>query len=202
MDCSEYPVTHYLLTLSMSDETFFQEQTTSNSDVTFAINSSYISEDTEYSYIVEAVNALNISSAIKAKEFCMFIYNLISLAIITTALYCLIVTTDVQTAMAVISNRSVTVNCSFISGSQSSGCHVVVRNSTTDISCNISRLDGSAFTSKEIRIDFAQEVLVYDWEKDESIGNLLIPVTMSTTAVTMAPMATLTTSGTTGQRCR
>ena len=129
MDCSEYPVTHYLLTLSMSNETFFQEQTTSNSDVTFAINSSYISEDTEYSYTVEAVNALNISSAIKAKEFCMFIYNLISLAIITTVLYCFIVTTDVQTAMAVISNRSVTVNCSFISGSQSSGCHVVVRNS-------------------------------------------------------------------------
>lgn len=60
----------------MSNETFFLEQTTSNSYVTFAINSSYISEDTENSYIVEAVNTLDISSAIEARKFCKFInYN-------------------------------------------------------------------------------------------------------------------------------
>lgn len=75
MDCPEYPVTHYLLTLSISNETFYLEQTT-NSDVTFAINSSYISEDIEYSYIVEAVNTLNIRSAIEAKKFCK-LFNII-----------------------------------------------------------------------------------------------------------------------------
>lgn len=107
----------------------------------------------------------------------------------------LVVTTDVQAAMAVITNSSVTVNCSFISGSQSRGCHVVVKNETTNISCSIERLDGSAFVLKEIVIDFAQEVLVFDWENDGSIGNLLIPVTYSFVSSTLPP------SGTAGQRC-
>lgn len=74
---------------------------------------------------------------------------------------------------------------------------MVVRNWTTNISCSIERLDGSAFALKEIEIDFAQEVLVFDWEEDGSFGNFLIPVTNSfvSSAVTLPP------SGSAGQRC-
>lgn len=66
--CPDYSVSFYLLTL--------QELNFNNTlvlgpsvDPQFTLNSSYIRENLQYSYTVEAINSINISSGIKARNF-------------------------------------------------------------------------------------------------------------------------------------
>lgn len=66
--CPDYPV-EYILVLqeAMSNESVILGPST---ELVFFINSSYIKENARYSYVVEAVNTINIRSAIDPREFC------------------------------------------------------------------------------------------------------------------------------------
>lgn len=89
-------------------------------------------------------------------------------------------TMDVQTSTALISSDSVAVECFFLTGSQSKGCHVEIYftdNST--ISRNISRFSDYSFVGNDIRFSnnkIFEDIFVYDWEKDGSIGTLSVQV--------------------------
>jgi hypothetical protein len=67
--CAEFPVIHYLLILQdvISNESLSLGPSALPQ---FFTNSSHIRENAQYSYVVEAVNTIGISSAIEAREFC------------------------------------------------------------------------------------------------------------------------------------
>ena len=81
--CQEFPVSHYLLILQeitpdeslgmrLSDEGSFNGSVTLGPFTLprFSLRPPYIMENTRYRYRVEAVNVINISSAIEPREFC------------------------------------------------------------------------------------------------------------------------------------
>lgn len=97
----------------------------------------------------------------------------------------ILVTTDVQQSVAFLAPNSVTVQCTFIPGSQSKGCHAKIIGTNRSMQAyNIARVGGLHFIQEEFMIgeDDAEEILVFDWERDGSIGNLSVPVRILRTA--------------------
>ena len=84
-----------------------------------------------------------------------------------------------------MNSDSVVIICSFLSGSNSKGCYVrlIVSNDTKE--CYVVREDG--LDSAEIKIMVPklqeQEISVFDWEEDDSVGNLSIPISKSDTCL-------------------
>lgn len=98
----------------------------------------------------------------------------------------MIVTTDVQRSVVVLTPISVMVQCTFIPGSQSKGCHVKLIGRDHSIRThNIKRVDG-LLSVQEFLIGEGDEtpetIQVFDWESDGSIGNLSVPVQILRTA--------------------
>lgn len=103
-------------------------------------------------------------------------------------------TTDVQAARAIIQTDSVTIECSFLVGSQSKGCYVnlILANITTPL--RIERVNGSNFVQLTYTLSVEEdldEILVYDWESDGSIGSLAIPLEVQRLPVGLDPGAVL-----------
>ena len=94
------------------------------------------------------------------------------------------VTTDVHTPIATVTAHSVSIQCSFILGSQSSGCFVVITSNNSTYSRYVARTPGSDVAEEKIMISedplnwMDLFVLVFDWEEDGSIGNLSLPVSI------------------------
>lgn len=103
--------------------------------------------------------------------------------------FSVIVTTDVEQSVAFLTPNSVTIQCTFIPGSQSKGCHAKIIGSDRSMEAhNIKRVDGRLFVQEEFPITKPPEaILVFDWESDGSIGNLSIPVHILRTASTAGP---------------
>ena len=78
--------------------------------------------------------------------------------------------------MALVTPNAVTVTCIFITGSQTRGCHVKLNNK--NLSMNIERTIGRNSVRKEFPIIevLPEEILVFDWERDGSIGSVSVPV--------------------------
>lgn len=135
-------------------------------DPQFTLNSSYIRENSQYSYTVEAVNSINVSNGIKARN---------------------LTTTDVELAMVRVMCTSVIVNCTFILGSQSKGCSVELSPVET---LNITRTKDSNTVQEEMvvpDITVVEEILVYDWEEDGSIGVLPVPTHVDSSCSSTTP---------------
>lgn len=76
--------------------------------------------------------------------------------------------------MALLTPNTVTVECNFIPGSQSRGCHVKMYNFSMNITRNPEHNSGQMkFQVDEVLL---AEILVFDWEEDGSIGNVSVPV--------------------------
>lgn len=153
--CPFYPVTHYQVLLEDLEGVTVLGPST---EPVFSINSSYLRENTAYNYTAKAINNVNVSSVIGTQEF-------------TTA--------DIQSSVAFLTSDSVLVQCCFIPGSQSRGCHVKLVYIDFMEDYNIRRVNHVAQENFVIGAnETVQDILVFDWEKNGSIGSIAISVSI------------------------
>ncbi len=130
----------------------------------------------------------------KKRSYVSNLYNEIvavtSYKTLSLVLWIYIVTTDVTKPIAVISNSSVTVRCSFISGTRCKGCYVkFMDGNSTLMDRYIARKNMSNtaeekffFTGIENIREFS--ILVFDWESTNITGNLAWPALITMHAST------------------
>lgn len=96
-----------------------------------------------------------------------------------------------QASVAFLTSNSVTVQCTFIPGSQSKGCHAkLVGIDHSMKGHNIERIGGLNSVQEEFVIsgnEVLEDILVFDWERDGSIGNLSVPVDIMRITSTLGP---------------
>ena len=95
-------------------------------------------------------------------------------------------TTDVQSASAEVEGDNVTITCTFLSGSNAQGCHVVIRVSSSPTPLwtgNISRDNNSNTVERIETIELPDEnnylVSVHDLEADGSVGQTALSATIN-----------------------
>ena len=94
-------------------------------------------------------------------------------------------TTDVQSAKVLYdNNQTVAVTCHFAEGSQALGCHMQLNFSNDFQTWNISREDKSLTSCVVVQVNTTcypsdcnlSQAYVYDWEADNTVGTLSVPV--------------------------
>jgi hypothetical protein len=100
-----------------------------------------------------------------------------------------LVTTDVQPSAAFVALDTVTIECLFIPGTLSKGCHVRLLGSDHSMKAhNIVRIGGLDSVRKVLPATVAPaDILVFDWERDGSIGNIPVPVDITRASSTVKP---------------
>ena len=84
-------------------------------------------------------------------------------------------TYDVQHVELHGGTRSVFIQCMFASGSQARGCRIEIRNSSIQITQNITKVDDPQSHTAEQTVTGltpgSYEVLIFDWERDGSFAS-------------------------------
>ena len=110
-------------------------------------------------------------------------------------------TTDVQSSAVTILETIATVSCTFISGSTCRGCYVEFKgkNSTTYMMVKLRRQEGQNMVTEKFAINFdaedVVEVLTFDWEGNDSFGNVGISAQIHVEAVHASTVPTVEALG-------
>ena len=89
-----------------------------------------------------------------------------------------------QEARISMNGDNVVVSCDFARGSQALGCQIQLHSPMENITLNISRDDACGVVIKPSHSPILYEICALDWESDDTIGELCIPVTVNLSQVT------------------
>ena len=110
------------------------------------------------------------------------------------------VTTDVQNVnifCQAVTSRTYLIQCSYVEGSDARGCaYSISAAGVESVTGTIARNNTEGVIVELANIS-CYNVLVYDWERDGTIGTLPVPID-STSAIVPCPSAPAMTTATTG----
>ena len=81
-----------------------------------------------------------------------------------------------QEARISMNGDNVVVSCDFARGSQALGCQIQLHSPMENITLNISRDNACGVVIKPSHSPILYEICALDWESDDTIGELCIPV--------------------------